>query len=143
MERKDLASWMEGPPREDDYVPGSALGLPPQGPGSVAPFSRRVLSLLVDWGLCAGASYLMLDYDALATLSLFVALNLVMLTLFGATCGQLLLSLRTRPVARCTPMLGRALLRTALLLLVLPAVVWNRDRQPLHDVAAGTAVVRA
>ena len=37
----------------------------------------------------------------------------------------------------------RALVRTALLLLVLPGVIWNRDLQPLHDVVAGTAVVRA
>jgi len=31
--------------------------------------------------------------------------------------------------------------RTVLMLLLLPAVVWNRDAQPLHDVVAGTAVV--
>ena len=40
-----------------------------------------------------------------------------------------------------SPMLLRAAVRTALMLLVLPAVVWNRDGQPLHDAAAGTAVV--
>ena len=34
-----------------------------------------------------------------------------------------------------------ALVRTVLMLLLLPAVVWNRDTQPLHDVVAGTAVI--
>ena len=41
------------------------------------------------------------------------------------------------------PVVLRAVIRTLLLLLVLPAVIWNRDRQPLHDAVAGTAVVRA
>ena len=29
------------------------------------------------------------------------------------------------------------------MLTVIAAVVWNRDRQPVHDVLAGTAVVRS
>ena len=48
---------------------------------------------------------------------------------------------RVVPVSGRSPMLLRAVVRTALMLLVLPAVVWNRDTQPLHDVVAGTAVV--
>ncbi len=38
--------------------------------------------------------------------------------------------------------LARAALRTVLLCLVIPAVVWDRDGRGLHDRAAGTAVVR-
>ncbi|EWS82669.1 hypothetical protein BF93_06470 [Brachybacterium phenoliresistens] len=143
MERKDLASWLEGAPQDADYVRGSALGLPPDGPGSVAPFGCRVVTLLIDWAVSSGVSALVFSYDPLATLSLFAAMNLVMLTLWGATPGQLLMGLRTQPVARRTPMLLRAVLRTAVMLLVLPAAIWNRDRQPLHDVIAGTAVVRS
>ena len=35
----------------------------------------------------------------------------------------------------------RAVLRTALLLLLIPALIWDRDGRGLHDRAAGTAVV--
>ncbi|MFC0674252.1 RDD family protein [Brachybacterium hainanense] len=142
IERKDLGSWMDGPPQDEEYVRGSAIGLPPEGPGSAAPFGRRVVSLLIDWSICSLVSVLLFSYDSLVTLCLFVGLNLALMTLFGATPGQYLLRLRTQPVVHRYPMLVRSLIRTALMLLVLPAVIWNRDRQPLHDVLAGTAVVR-
>lgn len=143
IDRKDLGSWMDGAPEQEGYVRGSDIGLPPSGSGSVAPFGRRFASLLLDWFGCAAVSALVFHSDPVATLSLFAALNIVMLTLFGATPAQLILGLRVQPVSGRLPMLVRALIRTALLLLVIPAVVWDRNAQPLHDVAAGTSVVRA
>lgn len=142
IERKDLGSWVEGAPTDPEYVKGSALGLPPEGPGSVAGFGRRVLSLVLDWGLCVGVSMLVFSYDPVATLGLFVALNVLFLSLFGSTPAQMLLRMHVVPVRGRLPMPARAVLRTAGILLLIPGVVWNRDLQPLHDVAAGTAVVR-
>ncbi len=141
IERKDLGAWLEGAPHETGYVKGSSLGLPAEGPGSVAPFWRRPLSVVIDWGLCMLASALVFDGDALANLVLFVAMNVLFLTLFGATVGQFVLKLRVRPVRGRSPMLLRSLIRTGMILLLLPTVVWNKDAQPLHDVAAGTAVI--
>ena len=46
------------------------------------------------------------------------------------------------PTGSRPPGLLRALLRTALLCLVIPAVIWERGGRGLHDVAAGTAIVR-
>ena len=40
------------------------------------------------------------------------------------------------------PGLLSALVRTALLCLVVPAVVWDADGRGLHDRVAGTAIVR-
>jgi uncharacterized RDD family membrane protein YckC len=140
IDRKDLGSWMEGAPAETGYVKGSALGLPAEGRGAVAPFWRRPLSLVVDWALCVGLSALLFGGDPLANLLLFAVLNVLFVTLFGATPGQFLLRVRVLSVSGRSPMLLRAVVRTALMLLVLPAVVWNRDSQPLHDVVAGTAV---
>jgi uncharacterized RDD family membrane protein YckC len=141
IERKDLGSWMDGAPNEEGYVKGSSLGLPPEGPGTVAPFWKRPVSLVIDWGLCMLVSAFVFSGDALANLVLFVMVNLLFLSLFGATPGQFVLKLRVLPVSGRSPMPLRALVRTVLMLLLLPAVVWNRDAQPLHDVAAGTAVV--
>ena len=141
IDRKDLGSWMDGAPNEEGYVKGSSLGLPADGPGAVAPFWRRQLSLLLDWGLCMLVSALVFSGDPLANLVLFVAVNLLFLSLFGATPGQFVLRVRVLPVSGRSPMILRAAVRTVLMLLLLPAVVWNRDAQPLHDVVAGTAVV--
>jgi len=38
---------------------------------------------------------------------------------------------------------GQAIVRTLLLFLLVPAVIWDRDGRGLHDRASGTAVVRA
>lgn len=143
IEREDLGSWIEGAPTPEGYVKGSGLGLPPEGQGSVAPFWRRPVSLCVDWGLCLGISTVFLGGDPLATLTLFVVVNVLFLSLFGATPGQFATLVRVLPVHGRSPMVLRAAVRTLLMLLLLPAMVWTRDGQPLHDLAAGTAVVRA
>lgn len=137
-----MGSWLEGPPRDEDYVPGSDLGLPATGPGSVAGFWPRVGSLFVDWALCAIVAALAFHNAPGMNLLLFGLLNVVLLTLFGTTLGQLVFRLRVTPVSGRSPMLVRTLVRTLLLMLVLPGIIWNRNRQPVHDVAAGTAVVR-
>lgn len=143
IDRNDLGAWIEGTPQDPDYVPGSSLRLPATGPGSVAGTGRRFVSLLIDWGLCVVTSMVFFQYDPLATLLLFAGMNVLFLSVFGATPAQFALGLRVLPVARRWPMVVRALARTLAMLTVVTAVVWNRDRQPLHDVLAGTAVVRA
>jgi uncharacterized RDD family membrane protein YckC len=62
--------------------------------------------------------------------------------LLGRTVGKLLLGLRVvrldgRPVGPLW-----ALVRTALLLVVIPALLWDRDYRGLHDRATHTVVVR-
>lgn len=143
IERKDLGGWLDGPPRSADYVRGADLHLPPTGSGSVAPAGRRFLSLCVDYGIAAVSSALFMNYDPLGIMLIFVLVNIGFLTLFGATPGQLVAGVRTHPVRGRMPMLLRAVVRTALLSLLIPAIFWNRDLQPGHDVVAGTAVVRA
>lgn len=143
MDRKDLGSWLEGPPIAAGYEAGQDFGFPVEGPGSIATFGRRVMSLVIDWGLCLGLSYLLFDYSALATSVLFIAMNVTMHSLFGATVGQFAMGLRVLPVRGRMPMVIRALIRIALMHAIIPAMVWDKDRRPLHDVAAGTAVIRA
>ena len=66
------------------------------------------------------------------------------MTLAGQTLGMRLLSLRVirtdQPVAVG---LGRALLRTFLLIILVPAVVFDRANRGLHDRVTDTAVVYA
>ena len=47
-----------------------------------------------------------------------------------------------RPADMRPPGPGAALLRTGLLCLVIPAVIWDASGRGMHDVAAGTVILR-
>ncbi len=127
---------------------GERLGLPKEGPGSIAPFGRRLAAVLVDWLLSVLIAYgLIAHRDAHAAnswaLPVFGAVALISLLLVGSTPGKRLLRLRVVRVDGGTRLgFGAALLRTVLLLLFVPAVIWDRDSRGLHDKAARTVEVR-
>lgn len=109
-------------------------------PGRRAPIGRRVLSVAVDWFIASVASYLLFDWHAGAVTLIFAGLNIVFLTLFGATPGQMVVGSRVVSVAGRMPMVVRALLRTLLLCLIIPVAIVDDADRGLHDRAAGTAV---
>ena len=131
---------------------GRRLGLPPEGPGAVATTGSRVAAFVLDIlasGLIGGlVNVLVTDptpgQRAFAANGAF-ALEVVLLTaLTGRSLGMRLVGLR---VARLSdlgapPGFVPAALRTALLMLVLPALVFDRDGRGLHDKAAGTVTLR-
>ena len=123
---------------------GAALGLPADGPGSLAGFGTRVQAYLVDAvgsGLVAVA--LFGPGRAYASLATFAVVTVVSLVLFGQTPGMRLLGLRLahpRPGERLA--WWRAVVRTALLCLLVPALVVDADGRGLHDRLTDTAVVR-
>ena len=77
------------------------------------------------------------------TLPMFAAEVLVLTWLAGGSAGQLAHGLRVARLDRRPIGLPRAALRTLLLCLLTPALIWDRDGRGLHDKAAGTVVVRA
>ena len=124
---------------------GASLGLPPDGPGSLAPFGTRVGAFLIDAigsALVAGlftAPHLPGNWSLLA----FGAVTVVTLVLFGQTPGMRMLGLRlAHPKAggRLAP--WRAVVRTALLIVLVPALIVDADGRGLHDRLTDTAVVR-
>ncbi len=157
VERRDVGSWLEGKP--PDSAAGRA-GLPDEGTGSVAGFGPRVAALAVDWLACllVSAAFFRADAtpvvggDPVATLAIFTVENVVLVGTLGHTLGHRLLGLRVRrlvigadgaapPDDGRAPGIGRAAVRTALLLLVVPAAIQDGLRG-LHDRVAGTAIVR-
>lgn len=115
--------------------------------------SRRVLALVIDWFVSLAVSGLLfpedgvargiLAGDRLATLVVFSVSSAVLVGLLGHTIGHRLAGLRViRMQDGRVPGLLAGIVRSALLVLVIPAVVWGRDGRGLHDVAAGTAIVR-
>ena len=135
----------------DDERPGVRLGLPADGPGSVSSSGRRAIAFAFD-AIASGLVARLLDpVDAAGALDLSVGLlpvtvlavvYLVGLLLVGRTPGMRLLGLRVTRLDGPGVGFVPAALRTALLLLLVPAVITDRDGRGLHDRAAGTVVVR-
>jgi uncharacterized RDD family membrane protein YckC len=144
VERRDVATWLEGRggrrPGQGEYA-GARLGLPQDGRGAVAGFGRRIVAYLIDSLACAVIAY-GLFRDQQLTLAVFAAEVLVLTWLAGGSAGQLVRGLRVVRLDGRPMGLPRAALRTLLLCLLIPALIWDRDGRGLHDKAAGTVVVR-
>jgi uncharacterized RDD family membrane protein YckC len=133
-------------PPSQDRVRGAALGLPADGPGSLAGFGQRLGAFGVDAvasGLVAGlvtAPELPGNWSLLS----FVLITVVFLAATGQTPGMRLLGLRlAHPQPGRRLALWRAVVRTALLALLVPALVVDADGRGLHDRLTDTAVIRA
>ncbi len=131
----------------DFGYPGQRLGLPQQGPGSAARFGRRLGGVAVDWIGCQLIAYgLITGGNAAATgnwtLVLFVALSILTIGTVGFTPGKRIVGLRVVSENGGRLGFGRVVLRTLLLALVIPALVWDRDGRGLHDRAARAVQVR-
>lgn len=131
----------------DFGYPGQRLGLPQQGPGSVARFGRRLGGVALDWIGCQLIAYGLItggDLQAAGnwTLLLFVALSVLTVGTVGSTPGKRIVGLRV--VAEDGGRLGffRVVVRTLLLALVVPALIWDRDGRGLHDRLARAVQVR-
>ncbi|MDA5286365.1 RDD family protein [Streptomyces sp. NPDC054904] len=151
--RQAIGSWLSGPraAAEDMGVdfgyPGQQLGLPRSGPGSVARFGRRIGAVVIDWVGCQLIAYGLITGGDLAatgnwTLGIFVALTILTVGTVGFTPGKRILGLRV--IGQDGNRLGivRVVVRTLLLALVIPALVWDRDGRGLHDRLAGAVQVR-
>ena len=121
--------------------PGQQLGLPERGPGSVSSVPRRVLALFIDWLLSMVIAY-WLTHSQFWTIAVFAVESYVLTALGGSTVGKRLVGIRTVRVGGGPVGFGWALVRTAILLTVVPPLLTDRDLRGLHDRAANTVVVR-
>lgn len=125
---------------------GASLGLPAQGPGSLAGFQTRAAAFVVDAVGSAFVAGLFTAPDPPGNWSLaaFVVVTIGSLALVGQTPGMRLLGLRlAHPRQGERLALWRAVVRTALLCLLVPALVVDADGRGLHDRLTDTAVVKA
>lgn len=134
--------------------PGEHFGLPESGAGSVAGWSRRFCALLIDWLICsliaiaffyhpaAGHATDVLVQPRAWTPVVFAVQDIVLTATAGFTIGKRLTRLRVIRLDGQPVGFRRALVRTLLLMLVVPAMMMDRDLRGLQDKAAGTVVVR-
>ena len=121
--------------------PGQRFGLPERGPGSVASMPRRVLALFTDWLLSMLIAY-WLTHSQFWTIAIFAVEVYVLTATTGFTVGKRLVGLRTIRTNGGLVGFWWALVRTAILLTVIPPLLTDRDLRGLHDRASDTIVVR-
>ena len=132
-------------PPSQGRIRGASLGLPASGRGSLATFGSRAGAFLIDALASALIAGLFTAPELPGNWSLlsFAVLTVVSLVIAGQTPGMRLLGLRLahpRPGARLA--LWRAVVRTGLLVLLVPVLLVDADGRGLHDRLTGTAVVR-
>ena len=120
---------------------GKRLGLPQSGPGSLAKMGRRSLGLAIDWALALLVSGAFFGGDNTATLSFFMLEQLLLIATLGNSFGHLIVGIRVRKLDGSHVGLVPSLIRIGLILLVIPAVIWDNDNRGLHDKAAKTVLV--
>jgi uncharacterized RDD family membrane protein YckC len=137
-------------PEPEDFA-GRRFGLPAAGTGSVAGFGSRLAALVVDWFVALLLASLVVGEDVWtgdgaglwAPLIALLVVRTLLDGLLGYSIGQRVMSIAVVRLDGRKPVgLPRALVRSALLCLAIPALVNDRDRRGLHDLAAGTVVVR-
>lgn len=151
------SSWLSGgigeSGDETQEWPGQRLGLPKDGPGSVAGRGARLGALLLDLVLMSLVTSVFVQVDVeqpevmqrfnYTSVVVWFVITAAMVALFGFTAGKALFGLR---VVRLDgkPMVGpvRAIPRTLLTALLIPAALSDADSRGLHDKVTGTVVVR-
>ena len=123
--------------------PGERLGLPESGSGSIGRLGRRIAAIAIDWACAVVVSIAFFRYEGFATLMIFAIVQILFIPTIGGSPGHRLLGMRIQRVQGGGPGLWRPLVRTALLCVVIPAVIWDTDHRGLHDKIAGTVLVRA
>jgi hypothetical protein len=127
--------------------PGDRLGLPETGPRSIGRLGRRIAAIVIDWSLALLLSWSFFrtdegTADPLVTLGLFAAAQFLFLLILNGSVGHLLLRMRVVPLRGGYLGVWRPLVRTVLLCLAIPALIWDQDQRGLHDKVAGTVLVR-
>jgi len=134
--------------------PGERLGLPATGPRSIARVGRRIGALAIDYlaATIIAAGFFGFDQFALpgeaglsqfAPMTVFAVLQIVFIPFAGGSPGHRILGMRVVRYGGGWVGLWRPIVRTLLLVVVIPAVIWDADQRGLHDKAAGTVLIRA
>lgn len=119
-------------------------------PLPTASWGRRILALFVDWAACTGVVMLFLGpagwsedpYAGFYTLWVFILETAILTALAGGSFGKI--ATRLRVVSEYGGRVGLipALIRSVLIALVVPPLVFKPDGRGLHDLAAKTRTVK-
>jgi uncharacterized RDD family membrane protein YckC len=152
-------TWLQGPEvtlgelRNPDGFPGERLGLAREGVGSLASFSARLAAFgldIVASALIAGLLNVWVQDPTPvqrqgAAIAVLTVEQLLLVALTGQTLGMRLLDLRVlrfKDTSRPPGMVWSAVRTLVLMLTFGLAGFFTKDGRGLHDLAAGSVVVR-
>lgn len=78
-----------------------------------------------------------------APMLVFVLLQIIFIPVVGGSPGHRIVGLRLVRMDGGWIGVWRPIVRTLLLIVVIPAVIWDADQRGLHDKAVGTVLIRA
>ena len=153
MDRDALGSWLSGPglPSTESELgyPGERLGLPKSGESSVATWGLRIAAVFIDWFVALGVTLAIAGSPetgdqqfSVIVLAVFTLMYILLLLTARKTIGMAIVGIAVYPVGSNRMAVLRVVARSILLALVIPAVIYDRDRRGLHDLAGRTVVVR-
>ena len=103
---------------------------------------RRILAICIDWGLALLISNFAFGGDPWATLAVFAAEQILLIGTLGYSIGHRLTGIHVVRLGGAPAGPLAALVRTVLLCLVIPAVIFDPDHRGLHDKAMNTILIR-
>lgn len=137
-----------------NVYPGERLGLPESGPRSIARPGRRIGALVIDYAAATIIATGFFGYDQFALpteagltqfapMLVFAVLQILFIPTAGGSPGHRILGMRLVRLDGSWIGLWRPIVRTLLLVVVVPAVIWDTDQRGLHDKAVGAVLIRA
>jgi uncharacterized RDD family membrane protein YckC len=134
---------------ENEEYPGSRLGLPRVGRGSLASWQARVAALVLDWAACMAVAVGFFGRGVLTgggwrawmILTVFFVESSLLGVAAAGSFGQLICRIAIVRLDRRPLGVLRAVFRAFLVSLALPPLIVGADRRGLQDLAAGTVVV--
>nr|WP_314844396.1 RDD family protein [uncultured Microbacterium sp.] len=128
--------------------------MPETGTGSIARPGRRIGALVIDYVAATIIATGFLGYDQFALpseagltqfapLAVFAALQILFIPTAGGSPGHRILGMRVIRLDGGWVGLWRPVVRTLLLVVVIPAVVWDSDQRGLHDKLTRLVLIRA
>ncbi|MER7448146.1 RDD family protein [Microbacterium sp. NPDC097977] len=128
--------------------------MPRTGTSSIARPGRRIGALLIDYLAATIIATGFLGYDQFALpseagltmfapMAVFAVLQILFIPTAGGSPGHRILGMRLVRLDGGWVGLWRPIVRTLLLVIVIPAVVFDADQRGLHDKATGLVLIRA
>jgi uncharacterized RDD family membrane protein YckC len=110
----------------------------------VARLGRRVLAICLDWAIASviGYSFMSGPKASLVVLGIFAIAQILFIPTLGGSVGHAICGMRVVPIAGGWVGVWRPVVRTVLLCLVIPVVVWDSDQRGFHDKIAGTVLLK-